>query len=212
MIARALDRDHDTLAAAPPEDREAIEKLIASLGYPLDFARHLKLWFLAVLTATPACETERQALDLPEVDQFLAGQAKAAGIPVVALETVQEQLDAVASVRPEVAAALLAAAARHPEMNDDVYATLIKLYRESRPADILAVGDALAELTSRERAAEDEFVARLMTARNAIMAERLAPELQQGGVFVAVGALHLSGKDGLVERLRRAGYTVTKLW
>ncbi len=44
------------------------------------------------------------------------------------------------------------------------------------------------------------------------MAERLTPLLKDGGVFVAVGALHLTGKDGLVERLRGLGYTVTKVW
>ena len=35
---------------------------------------------------------------------------------------------------------------------------------------------------------------------------------EAGGAFIAVDALHLSGKDGLIERLRQAGYTVTKVW
>jgi uncharacterized protein YbaP (TraB family) len=41
------------------------------------------------------------------------------------------------------------------------------------------------------------------------MAERAAPILAGGNVFMAVGALHLPGKDGLVELLRRQGFTVT---
>jgi len=212
LIARALDRDHDTFAAAPPVDRAAIEARVRALGYPVEFARHLKLWFLVILTATPSCEASREALDLPEVDQFLAEAAKDAGVAVVALETPEEQLEAIASIRPEVAATLLAVDARRPEINDDVYATLVRLYRESRPAEILAVGDAIGDLSDGERAAENEATERLLTARNALMAERLAPRLESGGAYIAVGALHLSGKDGLVERLRRAGYTVTKLW
>ncbi len=212
MLARALDRDHDTFADAPAPDRGAIEKLVAGRGYPTEFAHHLRLWFLAVLTAAPACEAKREALNLPEVDEFLAEQAKAAGIKVVALETPQEQLDAIASVRPEVAAAMLSVAARDPETNDDVYATLLKLYRQSRPAEILAEGDAVGGMSDSERAAEDEFTGLLLTGRNAIMAERFAPLLKDGGAFIAVGALHLTGKDGLVERLRRLGYTVTKVW
>jgi uncharacterized protein YbaP (TraB family) len=51
MIARALDRDHDTFADAAPKDRAGIEGLVGDLGYPAEFAHHLKLWFLAVLTA-----------------------------------------------------------------------------------------------------------------------------------------------------------------
>ena len=212
ILARALDRDHDTFTDAPAEERAGIEKMVDNLGYPTEFTHHLRLWFLAVLTATPTCEVKRLALDLPDVDQFLAGQAKAAGVKVVALETPQEQLDAIASLRPEVAAALLAVAARDPAMNDDFYVTLLKLYRESRPADILAVGDAIGGIKDSERAAEDAFASLLLTGRNATMAERLAPLLKDGGAFIAVGALHLSGRDGLVERLRRLGYTVTKVW
>jgi hypothetical protein len=212
LLARALDRDHDTFADVPAEDRAGIEKMVDGLGYPAEFAHHLRLWFLAVLTATPACEVKRLALDLPEVDQFLAEQAKAAGVQVVALETPQEQLDAIASLRPEVAAPLIAVAARDPAMNDDVYVTLLKLYRESRPAEILAVDDAIGGMKDSERAAEDAFASLLLTGRNATMAERLAPLLKDGGAFIAVGALHLTGKDGLVERLRRAGYAVTKVW
>jgi uncharacterized protein YbaP (TraB family) len=211
-LARALDRDHDTFADAPAKDRASIERMAEQLGYPTEFAHHLKLWFLAIVTATPVCEARRLALDLPEVDQYLAEQAKAAGVRVVALETPKEQLDALASLRPEVAAALLALAARDPEMNDDVYATLLKLYRESRPAEILAVGDAISGVNASERAAEDELAALLLTGRNATMAERLAPALKEGGAFIAVGALHLSGRDGLVERVRKLGYTVTKVW
>jgi uncharacterized protein len=44
------------------------------------------------------------------------------------------------------------------------------------------------------------------------MAERIAPLLKGGGAFIAVGALHLPGKTGLIERLRAEGYTVTKVW
>jgi hypothetical protein len=212
ILARALDRDHDTFADVPAEDRAGAERLVYELGYPTAFAHHLRLWFLAVLTATPMCEVKRLALDLPEVDQFLAEQAKAAGVRVVALETPQEQLDAIASLRPEIAAALLAVAARDPAANDDVYVTLLKLYRESRPAEILAVGDSIGGITDRERAAEDAFASLLLTGRNATMAERLAPLLKDGGAFIAVGALHLTGRDGLVERLRGLGYAVTKVW
>ena len=76
-LAKALDRDHDTFEGAiAPEDRERIEKFVAGLGYPAEFAHHLKPWFLAILTAIPACEAEREARDLPEVDQFLAETAK----------------------------------------------------------------------------------------------------------------------------------------
>jgi len=213
ILASALDRDHDTFAGfIASEQREQIEKLIEGLGYPAAFAHHLKLWFLAVLTALPVCETQREALDLPEVDQLLAQTARDAGVKVVGLETAQEQLDALAAMRPEAAVALLALAAREPALNDDLYATMLRLYGESRPAEILPVSDAAGGLTAAEREAQDQFLQVLLVGRNTVMAGRIAPLVAAGGAFIAVGALHLSGRDGLVERLRADGYTVTKVW
>jgi uncharacterized protein len=212
-LAKALDRDHNTFEGAiAPEDRQKIEKLISSLGYPTEFAHHLKPWFLAILTALPKCEAERETLNLPEVDQFLAETARDSGVKVIGLETAEEQLAAIANMRPEVAATLLTLTARDPGLNDNLYATMLRLYRESRPAEILAVSDALGGLSDTERAAQDEFMLALLQARNATIAERAAPLLASGGAFIAVGALHLAGKTGLVERFRAQGYTVTKVW
>jgi uncharacterized protein len=211
MLSEALDRDHDTFAGAvAASDREAIDKYLATLGYPSEFAHHLQLWFLAILTAIPSCEAKREALDLPEVDQFLAQTANHAGVKVIGLETPQEQLDVMATMRRDVAATLLSLAAREPDMNDDFYATMLRLYREGRPAEILPIADAVGGLSEAERM--DDFMRVLLRGRNAVMAERAARVLSAGGAFIAVGALHLSGKDGLVERFRAAGYTVTKVW
>ena len=212
-LAKALDRDHDTFEGAiAPEDRQRVEKFVARVGYPVEFAHHLKPWFLAILTAIPACEADREALNLPEVDQFIAQTAKDEGVKVIGLETPGQQLDAIANLRPEVAATLVILAARDPGLNDDLYATMLKLYRESRPAEILAVSDALGGMSKAERAAEDEFMRELLLSRNAVMAERAAPLLASGGAFIAVGALHLPGKTGLIEQFRVMGYSVTKEW
>ncbi len=178
MLSRALDREHDTFEDAPPAERPEIEKLIAAQGLPNEFAHHLKLWFLAVLTAIPPCEAARQALDLPEVDQLIAQSARASGVKVIGLETVGEQLDAISAMRPQVAATLLALASRDPSLNEDVYATMLRLYREGRPAEILAISDTLGGMGEDERAAENEFSRLLLVGRNATMAERMAPLLK----------------------------------
>jgi uncharacterized protein YbaP (TraB family) len=45
--------------------------------------------------------------------------------------------------------------------------------------------------------------------RNRRMAERLEPLLDQGGWFVAVGALHLAGEGGILHLLEERGYQIT---
>jgi uncharacterized protein YbaP (TraB family) len=41
------------------------------------------------------------------------------------------------------------------------------------------------------------------------MRDAALPHLAEGKAFIAVGALHLPGKNGLVALLRGAGYTVS---
>ena len=50
---------------------------------------------------------------------------------------------------------------------------------------------------------------RIIRMRNHVMAERAAPILAEGGAFIAVGALHLPGEEGVVALLRQSGYDVT---
>ncbi len=175
-------------------------------------AHHLKLWFLAAAASLPACESARLVSGLPEVDETIARAGKAHGLAVVALETTDEQLEALSAAPPSLCATLLEASARRPGLDDDAYATLLRLYRDKRPAEMLAVGDVMPELTPEERAAEDEFSRLLLVGRNDVMAARAAPLLAKGGAFIAVGALHLSGRNGLIERLRAMGYRVENVW
>jgi uncharacterized protein YbaP (TraB family) len=51
----------------------------------------------------------------------------------------------------------------------------------------------------------------LLTLRNPRMRDAALPILAEGDAFIAVGALHLIGDDGLVSLLRRAGYELTPI-
>jgi uncharacterized protein YbaP (TraB family) len=58
----------------------------------------------------------------------------------------------------------------------------------------------------------DALMRHLIANRNALFAHRLHLPLARGRVFVAVGALHLDGRDGLLALLRRQGYRVTRVF
>jgi uncharacterized protein YbaP (TraB family) len=44
------------------------------------------------------------------------------------------------------------------------------------------------------------------------MADRADPMLAKGNVFLAVGALHLIGDEGVVELFKKKGYTATPVF
>ena len=60
-------------------------------------------------------------------------------------------------------------------------------------------------------AVAQRFNERLVTGRNRSMTERLVALFARGSTFVAVGAMHLPGEEGILSLLERRGYTVTRL-
>ncbi len=53
------------------------------------------------------------------------------------------------------------------------------------------------------------FEKALLTDRNHVMAERAVPLLEKGNAFIAVGAMHLPGNEGLISLLKQKGYSLT---
>ena len=51
-----------------------------------------------------------------------------------------------------------------------------------------------------------------LDARNRIMVERMIPLLERGKAFVAVGALHMPGEEGILALLEQRGYRVTRVY
>ena len=66
--------------------------------------------------------------------------------------------------------------------------------------------------TTEEKAYYEEYVEKMITERDKIMADGIKSYLKSGEtVFVAVGLAHVIGENGIVDQLREAGYTVTSV-
>jgi uncharacterized protein YbaP (TraB family) len=65
---------------------------------------------------------------------------------------------------------------------------------------------------SDDSALQEKVMNQMLTRRNHRMVERMEPFFNQGRVFVAVGALHLVGDEGLISLLRQRGYTVNRIY
>ncbi|MDQ0471552.1 TraB/GumN family protein [Labrys wisconsinensis] len=210
LLLRSMATKGDSLAGiTDPSDRSAVDEMLARIGLPPDRTRRLAPWFLAIAAGAPACEQERQKHGLTVFDVALTEAAKRAGSRIVALETADEQIDVIASISPAVSARMLVQAARATTSPDDGLATLVGLYFDHR------IGLPLSPLASWWTAFQgggDTFAAALLGGRNAVMRERARPLLERGNTLIAVGAMHLVGKNGLVALFRQDGYTVTKVW
>ena len=198
------------------EDRlepETIEKLkIAAQerGMPYPVAIIMQPWLIASSVALPACEMEAKRSGKPVLDALIAEMAKDAGKDLVGLETIEEQFSAMANLPEAFHIEALRETLNMGSLAEDVMETMKKLYANGSIGMILPLTKAVSPATSTSSDYED-FQTSLITNRNQVMAERSIPFLEKGKAFVAVGALHLPGADGLVEKFRDAGYSVTSM-
>ena len=56
------------------------------------------------------------------------------------------------------------------------------------------------------------FKKRLLIDRNYRMVRRMRPRLMEGNSFIAVGALHLPGAEGIIHLLEKEGYRVSPVY
>lgn len=200
--------DETTLSSlVPQEDRAAFETALSTRGIPLASVQKMKPWMLSAMIAMPACELARKTSGAPVLDTMLANQGVAAGKALGGLETVADQLGAMASLPLEFHMSGLIETLKLGNRIDDVIETMIVLYLEENTGMFWPFFRA-ALPEEEDDAGFSDFEETMVTARNRTMAERSVPFINSGGAFIAVGALHLPGAEGLVTLLRQKGYRV----
>lgn len=193
-----------------PDDRARVASQLEKRGMPLMAVEHMKPWVVSSALALPACEMARKQAGAPFLDALLAQDAKAAGKELLGLETIVSQLEAMNSLPLEAHVDGLVSTLALGDRLDDAIETMIVLYEDE---DLGMIWPVLEAITPDQPGAEESYAAFekiMVTTRNHGMVANAGPILDRGNAFIAVGALHLPGEEGVVELLRKAGYTVTR--
>ena len=82
----------------PADDVAKLEAGLKARGIPLAAVSRMQPWMLSSFIALPACELARKAEGASFLDKKIAEDAARAGKPVKGLETMEEQLSAMASI------------------------------------------------------------------------------------------------------------------
>jgi uncharacterized protein YbaP (TraB family) len=172
----------------------------------------MKPWMAATVLALPLCEKQSNASGQPFLDKALVERANRMGADVVSLETVAEQINAMAALPMNDQIAFLTTSARLATQAEDFLETMIALYLERKIGAIPAMAKYFGGNDETVEKAYGSFQEQLVDNRNLIMRDRALPLLKKGEAFIAVGALHLIGKKGLVELFRAEGYEVLPIW
>ncbi len=211
MLAPEPDALFVRLTAA---ERAEITGWLATRGIPAPLAERLQPWMLFSMLSVPDCMF-REALSGAEIlDSLLRERATLAGIPVAGLERYEDALAAIDAIDPELRTRMLLGMVRERTAEEDIRATVARLYRDGEIAAIWEFSSRTTAETAGPEASAEMFAAvesRLMAGRNRAWLRVMVPELAAGGVFAAFGALHLPGEQGLVELLRAEGFELTRL-
>lgn len=194
----------------PETRREELTAALEARGIPAGSVATLQPWFVTAGLAVLPCEQARQARGEAVLDLALAQRAETDGKTLAGLESAIEQMEALGSLPLDLQAETLLATLEMLDRLPDLYETMIALYLEGRIGAIAPAVELLAQSQSSSAAAYAEFEERVILTRNRLMAERVVPFLEEGAAFVAVGALHLPGEEGLVELLGNGGWRVTR--
>ncbi|MFM9938505.1 MAG: TraB/GumN family protein [Hyphomicrobiaceae bacterium] len=192
-----------------PDELSVARDAMQKAGMPPAALAKLRPWVVTMSIALTECERQRTAGGLKPLDERLGIRADARRIQVISLETVEDQMRAMAAVPEADQLALLKAGLKLHHLTPDMIETLIRRYLASDLGMIWAVQSELWREHGVGEAAAGAFMRELVVVRNKRMRDTVMPYVAKGGTFIAVGALHLPGKDGLVALFQEAGYKAT---
>lgn len=186
-------------ARLPAAMRPALADLLARARASDDRFVAIETWAAALILARAA----RGPREGESVDVALLALAR--GRPVTELEGVRAQLAIFDSLPEQDQRDLLAAVVRDAPMADAQSERLARLWRRGRTTD-------LARETRRGMLLDLELREALLLARNRRWSDKVEAMLNQGQhPFVAVGAGHVVGAEGLPELLRQRGWRVRRI-
>ena len=179
-----------------------VSDALTAKGMLPQIASLLKPWAVAVLLTQP------QAQSGLFLDRKLYQMAQQQGKTVFGLETLQEQLQVFNTMSLDDQITLLEEALAELNMVPEIIEQLTQAYL----ARDLKRLTALANEQFSQSRVQNLLKQTLLIDRNKKMAERMQSRLIEGGAFIAVGALHLSGEDGLLRLLQQMGYALTRVY
>lgn len=168
-------------------------------------ALRMKPWLLAVVFSQSKPQTPYAQ------DNLLMRNAEDFGKPVQGLETSKEHFGVVDGFNLDDQMLMLRAAlAMSEEQKEKDFERLIAVYLKGDSDELLTLD---ADLTGAglPKALWQRLRFKLLDERNGLMAERAIDLAQQQSVFVAVGAAHLAGDNGLIEAFKQSGFTLKRL-
>ena len=135
------------------------------------------------------------------IEMSLEAIARKNNVKIEGLETIEQQIGFFDKMTMEEQVEMVMTALRNTDNSKEETEKLIALYLNQNI-------DSLAAMISNSEMGSDSFEKEFLTNRNADWIPQIKTYIKKNNCFIAVGAGHLGGPNGVVALLRKEGYTV----
>jgi len=174
--------------------------LEAIVGIPLDEVSNYKPMLLLSMIYPAALECQPGS---PELEFVKLAQANK--VSLNGLESIQDQLDVFDKMPYQMQATELSKYILDMNLMKSETNEMLEIYRKK---DIVALGDFIKKSEYMTGELEDIMLGN----RNKNWIPKIIEASKKESTFYAVGAGHLTGENGVINLLRKAGYTVTPVY
>jgi uncharacterized protein YbaP (TraB family) len=187
-----------------PRTIQLLNNILPDYGLSLKQVEHLRPWFLAEALSSRTLE-RAGFTDQFGIDFYFFRKAKAAGKPVLGLETLRDQAEIFDRFDDRQNEQYLLSTLSGLPAYEEMIRRLVNAWKD---------GDVrlLDRLLNQDKQSDPFTHETLFSRRNS----KWLPEIERfahgnGNYLIIVGAGHLVGDDGVVAQLRRAGFSVQQL-
>ena len=140
------------------------------------------------------------------IDKQILDYAQQHNIKIAELETIEQQLQMFNGLE-SLSNAMMAETFEQPSNINTYFISLVNAWKQGDMKTLTSYYHT--SFDNSQYGQQSEQV--MLIERNNNWVTQLTPKLEQGNIFIAVGALHLVEQHGLIKQLRDQGFTVTQL-
>lgn len=208
IIGGSFFNDGRTLRSVMQADN--YKKLLSLLNRQLQLSEYMVInmrpWAILVMLMMPQ---PGEAGEASALDLILYKRAAARKIPLLGLESAEEQLAVFERMGIDDQVWMLNRSVKEFSALSDQQAQMLNAYVDRDLGRLMTLqNDSMYD----DSDIDDRFMYELMDKRNVRMVVRMQDFLRQGNAFIAIGALHLPGKNGVLHLLERQGYSVSSVY
>ncbi len=177
--------------------------LLKNYGFNSEMAATLKPWAAYLAISMPPSKG-----GLP-LDMVILNRGKQFGAKIYGLETLQEQLGIFDTLSDEDQVQLLKDMVCNYDQFQRDLAEMKTMYLKR---DLAGLAWMPEKYEPDEKDRYKQFMENMIKNRNHRMTERMLTRLLEGNAFIAVGALHLPGEEGILGLLEKQGFIVEPVY